>query len=57
MKIVVQDHLLEIHPIAQDDLHAILEVYEQCEDFLALCQLPDASIEMVLPTRQFHKKG
>lgn len=48
MKILVQDHFLEIHPIAQDNLDAILEVYEQCEDFLALCQCPPASMEMVL---------
>jgi ribosomal protein S18 acetylase RimI-like enzyme len=47
MKLVVQDHSFEIHPIAQEDLAAILAVYEQCEDFLALCQLPAASMEMV----------
>lgn len=57
MKIVVQDHLFEIHPIAEDDLGAILEVYEQCEDFLALCQLPTASMEMVLKDIELSKAG
>lgn len=57
MKIVVQDHLFEIHPIAQDELDAILEVYEECEDFLALCQLPTASMEMVLKDIELSKEG
>lgn len=57
MKIAVQDHFLEIHPIAQDDLDAILEVYEQCEDFLALCQLPAASMEMVLKDLEISNAG
>jgi ribosomal protein S18 acetylase RimI-like enzyme len=48
MKILVKEQSLEIHPIAQDDLDAILEVYEQCADFLAVCQCPPASMEMVL---------
>ena len=57
MKIVVRDHFLYIHPIAQDDLDAILEVYRQCEDFLALCQLPTASMEMVLKDIEISKAG
>ena len=48
MTIVVRDHSLEIHPIAQDDLDAVLEVYKQCEDFLALGPVSTASMEMVL---------
>jgi len=48
MTIVVQGHPLEIHPIAQDDLDDVLEVYKQCEDFLALGPVPTASMEMVL---------
>ncbi|MDD5191349.1 MAG: GNAT family N-acetyltransferase, partial [Dehalococcoidales bacterium] len=30
-----------------DDLNAILSVYRQCDDFLALCPEPVASMEMV----------
>lgn len=47
MKIVVQDHRFEIRPAAQEDVEAVLAVYEQCEDFLALCQQPPASMAMV----------
>jgi ribosomal protein S18 acetylase RimI-like enzyme len=57
IKFVVQDHFFEIHPIAEEDLDAILEVYEQCEDFLALCQLPTASTEMVLKDIELSKAG
>jgi ribosomal protein S18 acetylase RimI-like enzyme len=39
---------LVIRPITQDDLGAILDVYRQCEDFLALGPVPVASMEMVL---------
>jgi ribosomal protein S18 acetylase RimI-like enzyme len=46
--IVVQDRSIEIHPIVQNDLVAVLEVYKQCEDFLALGPVPTASMEMVL---------
>jgi len=38
----------EIRPVVQDDLNAILEVYRQCEDFLALGPVASASMEMVL---------
>jgi ribosomal protein S18 acetylase RimI-like enzyme len=44
----VQDRLLEIRPITQDNLDAVLEVYQQCEDFLALGPVATASMEMVL---------
>ena len=37
----------KIRPIAEDDLEAILAVYRQCEDFLALGPQPQASPEMV----------
>jgi ribosomal protein S18 acetylase RimI-like enzyme len=57
MRIAVQDHILEIHPIAPDHLDAILEVYEQCEDFLTLCQLPAASMDMVLKDIEISKAG
>ena len=32
---------LEIRPVTPDDLEAVLEVYRQCEDFLALGPVPD----------------
>lgn len=37
-----------IRPILDSDLPAVLEVYRQCEDFLALGPQPRASLEMVL---------
>jgi ribosomal protein S18 acetylase RimI-like enzyme len=37
-----------IAPITDDDLEAILEVYRQCEDFLALGPVSTASKEMVI---------
>ncbi|MGE5225010.1 MAG: N-acetyltransferase family protein [Omnitrophica WOR_2 bacterium] len=35
-------------PLHLDDAERILEVYRQCEDFLALGPVPHASLEMVL---------
>jgi ribosomal protein S18 acetylase RimI-like enzyme len=46
--IVIQKHSLEIRPIGHDDLDAVLDVYRQCEDFLALGPVPTASMGMVL---------
>jgi ribosomal protein S18 acetylase RimI-like enzyme len=48
MKISIPDYSLEIHPITQDDLDAVLDVYKQCEDFLALGPVSTASMDMVL---------
>ncbi len=48
MTIVIRDHSLEVRPITQDDLNAALEVYRQCEDFMALGPVSTASLEMVL---------
>jgi ribosomal protein S18 acetylase RimI-like enzyme len=48
MKTSIPDFSLEIHPIAQDDLEAVLDVYKQCEDFLAMGPVRTASMEMVL---------
>jgi ribosomal protein S18 acetylase RimI-like enzyme len=48
MTIVICDPSLEIRSITQDDLDAILNVYQQCEDFLALGPVSTASMEMVL---------
>jgi ribosomal protein S18 acetylase RimI-like enzyme len=48
MIIVIPGHSLEIRPIAHNDLESVLDVYKQCEDFLALGPVPTASMEMVL---------
>jgi ribosomal protein S18 acetylase RimI-like enzyme len=48
MASVLKITTLEIRPIAQDDLGAVLAVYQQCEDFLALGPTPTASMDMVL---------
>jgi ribosomal protein S18 acetylase RimI-like enzyme len=47
MTIPVHDRSLEVRPITQEDLDAILEVYRQSEDFLALGAVSTASLEMV----------
>lgn len=39
---------LEIRPITPAEVSAVLAVYQQCEDFLALGPQPAASMEMVL---------
>lgn len=41
------DHF-EIRPVTPDELAAVLDVYRQCEDFLALGPEPTASMRMVL---------
>jgi ribosomal protein S18 acetylase RimI-like enzyme len=38
---------LEIRRVTDDDLDAVLDVYRECEDFLALGPVPLASMEMV----------
>jgi ribosomal protein S18 acetylase RimI-like enzyme len=40
--------LFIIRPVQPEDLEQVLEVYRQCEDFLALGPTPRASVEMVL---------
>ena len=39
---------LKIRPVTCDDVGAVLDVYRQCEDFLALGPEPGASMAMVL---------
>jgi ribosomal protein S18 acetylase RimI-like enzyme len=46
--VTTRDRTLEIHPVAHDDLDAVLEVYHQCDDFLALGPVSTASMDMVL---------
>jgi ribosomal protein S18 acetylase RimI-like enzyme len=48
MTIAIRDYSLAIRPISPDELDAVLSVYRQCEDFLALGPVPTASTEMVL---------
>ena len=50
-----RDQRLEIRPVTQDDLNAVLDVYRQCEDFLALGPVATASMEMVLKDIEISK--
>ena len=43
---MVEEMELIIRPIDRDDLPAVLEVYRQCEDFLALGPISEASMAM-----------
>ena len=54
--IAIQQYSLEIHPIAANELDAVLDVYRQCEDFLALGPVPTASMEMVLKDIEISKE-
>jgi ribosomal protein S18 acetylase RimI-like enzyme len=45
---IIQADPFLIRPVSQNDLGAILEVYRQCEDFLALGPVATASMQMVL---------
>jgi ribosomal protein S18 acetylase RimI-like enzyme len=44
----VHDRTYILRPVVEADLPAVLEVYRQCEDFLALGPVATASMEMVL---------
>ncbi|OGO20169.1 MAG: hypothetical protein A2Z15_00530 [Chloroflexi bacterium RBG_16_50_11] len=49
---------LKIKTVTPDDKYNVLEVYRQCEDFLALGPQPKASLEMVLKDiGESHKEG
>ena len=50
------DCTVEIHPIAPGELKNVLDVYRQCEDFLALGPVPTASIEMILKDIEISKE-
>ncbi len=54
---IARDTDLEIRPIARNDLEAVLEVYRQCEDFLALGPVATASMEMVLKDIELSKSA
>ena len=49
------DRRFEIRPVAQYNLDAVLAVYRQCEDFLALGPDPTASMDMVLKDLELSK--
>ncbi|HEX7320730.1 MAG TPA: GNAT family N-acetyltransferase [bacterium] len=46
--VILQTNAFTIRTVEKDDFPAILKVYKQSEDFLALGPMPNASIEMVL---------
>src|ERR1051325_8232763 len=52
----IKDELFEIRPVTEDDLPAILHVYQGCEDFLALGPVPKASMEMGLMDLKISKE-
>lgn len=52
----INDNILEIHPIAEGELDAVFEVYQECEDFLALGPVAKASLEMVLKDIEISKE-
>jgi ribosomal protein S18 acetylase RimI-like enzyme len=56
MTIFLCEYSLEIRPVTQADWAAVLEVYRQCEDFLALGPVPTASLEMVLKDIEISKE-
>ncbi len=56
MQARLPDLILEICPVSSDELDAILNVYRQCEDFLALGPVPAASMGMVLKDLQLSRE-
>jgi ribosomal protein S18 acetylase RimI-like enzyme len=55
LMMVIRSCSFEIRPIVQDDLHSLLDVYRQCEDFLALGPVSTASMEMVINDLEISK--
>jgi ribosomal protein S18 acetylase RimI-like enzyme len=55
LTITIRDSSLSIHPVTSEELDAVLDVYQQCEDFLALGPVPNASMEMVLKDIELSK--
>ncbi len=44
---IIQAETFTLRPVREDEMALILEVYRQCEDFLALTPKPIASMEIV----------
>jgi hypothetical protein len=55
MTIAIRDCSLTVPPITLDELDEVLNVYRQCEDFLALGPVPTASMEMVVKDIEISK--
>ena len=47
-RILIERETFTIRPVRKDELDAVLEIYRQCEDFLALGPVATASMSMVL---------
>lgn len=56
MRIETNTFIIRSLEPTQAELDAVLEVYRQCEDFLALGPVPKASMEMVLADLALSKK-
>jgi ribosomal protein S18 acetylase RimI-like enzyme len=54
---LVRGNSVEIRVITQADLDAVLKVYRQCEDFLALGPVSTASMEMVLKDMEISEQA
>ena len=54
--IIIPEYSITIHPLAPGELEAVLDVYRQCEDFLALGPVPTASMEMVCKDIEISEK-
>jgi len=52
---LIRDNSFEVGTITPDDFSAVLDVYRQCEDFLALGPEPTASMAMVLKDIEISK--
>ena len=54
---LIRGSSFEIRPVVENELASVLEVYRQCEDFLALGPEPQASMKMVLRDIEISKEG
>lgn len=55
--LMITNNSFTIRPIWLDELNDVLEVYRQCEDFLALGPVPRASLEMIEKDMQISKEA
>lgn len=54
---MIQGKSFSIRPVQPDEMDAILQVYRQCEDFLALGPVATASMSMVLADLDLSKQA
>jgi ribosomal protein S18 acetylase RimI-like enzyme len=52
----IKEQLFKIRPVTEKDLPAILHVYQDCEDFLALGPVAKASMDMVRKDLEISKE-